>query len=58
MSVYRIALLRADRLQRRWSVLENNNEGSVKTPQIFVGVLCYRGLIYCAATNGQTREDC
>ena len=25
--------------------------------QIFVGVLCYSGLIFCTATNGQTRED-
>ena len=36
---------------------ENKNDGSVKTAQIFVGVLCYSGLIFCTATNGQTRED-
>lgn len=35
----------------------NKNDGSVKTAQIFVGVLCYSGLIFCIATNGQTRED-
>ena len=35
----------------------NKNDGSVKTAQIFVGVLCYSGLIFCTATNGQTRED-
>ncbi len=36
---------------------KNKNDGSVQTAQIFVGVLCYSGLIFCTATNGQTRED-
>lgn len=36
---------------------KNKSDGSVATAQIFVGVLCYSGLIFCTATNGQTRED-
>ena len=36
---------------------KNKIDGSVKTALIFVGVLCHSGLIFCTATNGQTRED-
>ena len=34
-----------------------DNDGVVHTAQIFVGVLCFSGLIFCCATARQTRQD-